>query len=841
MRATVNSSGSSFAPRIQSSFDPGGWRRIVDAGALDASTSQTSPTNAPPPAPLPDSAPLDHPADLAAYLRACRLLVEGRNAAAYREHALGVLESVVSPVTGSPDSARSGGRIRDMALAARWGELRSAILPHLNPTEAERLGRATEAATAILEGDLQTLDDPSVGRLVLSLRARALLETGGTPETPSREALTNALATGTDPRRWYTLPAEERARNAVVLLDAALGPPEHPREVERALDAFGFPPGRRMLSRVLLQLARIEGVELSEFVEPTLVHGLDEEALLLQIIPRGRPGDLGATLADALEHRLRMGLATEVGFAPEELLLRVEARHPHPAFFSLLTAVMTGREYQGPDGTPLPINDWIENLQAEAQKARESGGLGVLDEAPFPGPLGEARREARRALRRVQTAGSPIQVMQSLVELFRGDGLEQRAGPSPGLRSLLALLETGDADQVFTADSQWEDLTGGVPGSLDRLVPREMSQVAGARWAGERTVEQLAEIRGQLASRLPTPEAALAEDALEAAGNSLDSWVATLRSLEGVWRDRPDPPGRTPEEEWSRVLKEGLRGSRADHQALLVPLIWRALIGESVERVERHVGTEERLLRWAVGIGDELSDPELRRVWLEAVAEHWRTVMDKAIETGLETRVSRLLRHPGARALALLPGIDETLERARLWLFDCYRIGDGVRVTRTLNIRRGRGTVRALPRDLLAFFLHYSPVWLALLVGAVLMLDFGDAWTAMAEVGDVRGIGITFALGVLGAFAYVTAELQIRVRDAPGDHILLNRGGRVLRSLAFVGVALAYTLALVTLLWWLLSGTGEVVHGSGALLHIVVWSGFALFVGIFFGLLAKAD
>jgi hypothetical protein len=46
-------------------------------------------------------------------------------------------------------------------------------------------------------------------------------------------------------------------------------------------------------------------------------------------------------------------------------------------------------------------------------------------------------------------------------------------------------------------------------------------------------------------------------------------------------------------------------------------------------------------------------------------------------------------------------------------------------------------------------------------------------------------------------------------------------------------------LALTGFLWFLLSGTDEVVHGEGAALHVIVWAGFALFVGIFFGLLAK--
>lgn len=50
---------------------------------------------------------------------------------------------------------------------------------------------------------------------------------------------------------------------------------------------------------------------------------------------------------------------------------------------------------------------------------------------------------------------------------------------------------------------------------------------------------------------------------------------------------------------------------------------------------------------------------------------------------------------------------------------------------------------------------------------------------------------------------------------------------------------LVVTGTLTTMLWFLLSGTGAVVEGPGAVLHVVVWTGFALFVGVFFGLIAE--
>lgn len=119
------------------------------------------------------------------------------------------------------------------------------------------------------------------------------------------------------------------------------------------------------------------------------------------------------------------------------------------------------------------------------------------------------------------------------------------------------------------------------------------------------------------------------------------------------------------------------------------------------------------------------------------------------------------------------------------------------------------------------------------------MLDFGDAWKAMAEVGDVRGIAITAAVGLAGAFAYLLFDLRRRIGPAPEEFAGVTALGDVGRALVFLLATTGYTVVLTSGLWLLLSGTDEVVHGAGAPLHIAAWAGFSLFAGVFFGLLAK--
>jgi hypothetical protein len=46
---------------------------------------------------------------------------------------------------------------------------------------------------------------------------------------------------------------------------------------------------------------------------------------------------------------------------------------------------------------------------------------------------------------------------------------------------------------------------------------------------------------------------------------------------------------------------------------------------------------------------------------------------------------------------------------------------------------------------------------------------------------------------------------------------------------------------MVCLFWYMFSNTGQVIHGTYAPLHLLSWTGFALFVGVFLGLIGKDD
>jgi hypothetical protein len=97
-----------------------------------------------------------------------------------------------------------------------------------------------------------------------------------------------------------------------------------------------------------------------------------------------------------------------------------------------------------------------------------------------------------------------------------------------------------------------------------------------------------------------------------------------------------------------------------------------------------------------------------------------------------------------------------------------------------------------------------------------------------------------------------------RKRDIPADapvrlnnqrsrrRVLLVRaswlvGGSGGRVFLFLGVTFIYTGMMVCLFWYMFSSTDQVVHGKYAPLHLLSWTGFALFVGVFLGLIGREE
>ncbi len=668
--------------------------------------------------------------------------------------------------------------------------------------------------------------------------------------------------------RWFGLAEADRALYTFLLLDEMLHPTLPVRELQALLADLGSsarPGGSETpteedgtevqsepASWLVARVTEWEGERGEAFVDARLLHRLGDEALLVRLLPTGRTSELLPSLADALEHRFRLNLARDPEFSPEAFLLRMAIRKPHGSFYSILGALLGDRTYRNAEGAELPIRGWLEDLVRASDPPsdrEEPSGASFRILEPF-----------RTALSRAHGEKDLPQRLEALAALLTGGG-EEHHRPEADPTSLVLALNGGRSRLHRSGSRPWAAvspaaLAAEVSAAAARLSeavpllsPETFQELEEAQILTHQVGERLRRLRHLLPPLLPAREAQLSDTLLMEIEGELRGWMGTLSSLGEVWRSTLDGDATVGESHWEVLARHAAAVADRPLRRASLRLLWggltRELGGRSAEAepgaAPSQMGwkRDEAVLRWAVQRAPSLLPPEDRGEWLRHVSDRWQAMAEEAMASGFETRLVRLTRGKEGGILALRPEAEGILERLRLWFFDTYRIGDAMRISRAINARKGLGFVGSMPREVGAFFVHYSALWLALLVGAILMLDFGDAWTSMAEIGDVRGIAITFAVGVLGAFAYVGADLRQRVRDAPEDVGWRTGFARLGRVTVFLLACLVYTVGLVTLLWLLLSTTDEVVHGPGAVLHVVVWSGFALFVGVFFGLLAK--
>ncbi len=760
--------------------------------------------------------------------------------------------------------------------ALRWGRARA-------KTWLQRAGMDPDVASA----EFQPGDGLIHELLSLSERAgaggskeggRGFAEaSGGSAQRLLVRRLLGLLETSSN---WFALSEGERGLAAFLLLDEFLHPalplhelramvlggsrrgsgeswpPERPAAGDGAHGGEGVGP---LVGWLVSRLKEWEGQPTDSLVDARFLHQCDDEDLLLRVLPSRRRSELLPALADAFEHRLRLNLARDLDFDVRAYLLRVAIRRPHPSFFALLHAIVADRSHVGFGGEAVPVAEWVQELGDAARIHYEGeGGSGEMPEAPSGAvsgfPLLSALRERLSRCRETEA-------LPELLALLGGvlDGSSDGEGAAAAdVAVLVSWVNEGRSTPVRGGSGAWGEMgsldlreellkaAGALNEAREALRPATLAELDGARVAIQGARARVRRLGRWVPQLLPPREGDLAGAVLDRVERELEVWVARLSELEEEWFLQGEAKGGG-ESRWDRLLRRASEVEGSHLRRAVLGLLWgelsREIRGDVQEGAEQRSHEawrrEEALLRWAVQRAPELLPAADRGAWLEWVADRWGTMAEDAMEAGFESRLVRLVRGKEGGILALRPETEGLLERLRLWFFNAYRIGDAMRLTRILNARRGRGFVGSLPRELASFFFHFSTLWLALLVGAVLMLDFGDAWTAMAEVGDVRGIAITFGIGVLGALGYMASDLRSRVRTAPEESpwkAALSRFGRV--SVLLVA-CLAYTLTLTGFLWLLLSGTDEVVHGEGALLHVVVWSGFALFIGVFFGLLAR--
>jgi len=631
---------------------------------------------------------------------------------------------------------------------------------------------------------------------------------------------------------------------------------------------------RDPLSLVLLRILSWEGAGAEAMIDARMLHRIDDPRVLLALVPSNRPTPLAASLADAIEHQIRSMLRASRGDSVTVLLRRLSVRRPHVELFDALREVTRDRAYgaHGKHGTEhVPGDDAAASALdmpalLEAARHDELPGAPVADwpeERGAPWALAAIRQEIR-SYDAAEAEGRGIEA--SIDDLLRRIGRRRHAdGADQGAAATLVdvldalhgmdgvvLSEGWPAWRATTVREVQDDVDGMVARLHERqsaLLPRSWSGWADMPEAVDAMQADLERLARRLAPLLPTAESRWLDRAISALIERLAQRAASMRSAIGTVRiadlraeidtdPRTDPraDGRANASadvgvrtlsDIAAVDETGLRERL--HSTLLETLLQPAGIdhAEPWRRVER-------TLQWATRSGMVAASAEPRRAsWHAACAALWRTAVQDAMSRQDDAGAIALLVDSRFRPLRSDAAGRQILDGARAWCHARLRLGTAMTIRREIS----PGPTGAV-RETVGFIAHFSTVWLAMLIGCILMLDFGDAWKSMAEIGDVRGIAITFLIGVGGTYAYLLKTLRDRSHVRPEDRLGVVWASRCARAGAFLVVCLLYTVGMTTLFWLLLSSTDEVVHGPEAIGHIIVWAGFALFTGVFLGLLA---
>lgn len=367
-----------------------------------------------------------------------------------------------------------------------------------------------------------------------------------------------------DSAAWCSRAPGNRALTAFLLLDlaqfarlsdsrwAALLAHHGFRAASVPAEEAGPAPGRSRLSvatlPVLLRIISLEEDTGGSFVESRLLHQLQDDSLLVALLPSGRHSELLSILADAFEHHLRMRLAARPGFSPFRCLYRSLVRHPHEEFFSRLRAVCHERDYRRADGETIPLAAIIDHLATETRP-----------ETPDPAPalypvfgdnfaawLHGLRRAAPLAL----PADSPGDLLPRLAA-WLGTDPDDEPGGHPTLLGLVRRLNEHapparrgypafDPRASDTLAADLARLTAGLLRSAPRIEAENLDELESVREAHLRLASDLEEIRTAWSPLLPVPEARLLAACLNQLRQKLDAAEATLHQLADVWNARAD-------------------------------------------------------------------------------------------------------------------------------------------------------------------------------------------------------------------------------------------------------------------------------------------------------------
>ncbi len=708
------------------------------------------------------------------------------------------------------------------------------------------------------------------------------------PEAKQFELFKKLLQHMTDRNQWLSHPPGQRALIAYLLMNQTEYTLSNRSELLSLFRSAGFSdhvPDRDVHDQtglkpgtiaILLRLLHWEDHTIHQFLDVYLLHRIEHPQVLLALLPTDRNSPVISLLADAFEQFIRLHVHHDSSFDAGRYLLRTSIRNPHPAFYEKLHKLTRDHSYEQ-NGITIPIDSWIEFIRDQVRSKEPLDPVSSRDKL-------RALLNQYRDSDQPDTTASPVLDRLKKLRGQYAKFLEENADPrdlidrlrqligqpdqgaSSGGRTLLSLVKQlhSTHDHLLQSgypahsDQTLRDLAGfcneiddRLQEFIPRLLPPSLSDIDELEETEDELIVLLAECRKNIGPPLPVFEQHVLDTIIDLITAEIEQWVNSFEELLDAWQEEPE------EGEWNRDLSRIFsivesRFSATLSRDLLKTIwdeLWIRIESEATLRVstpstelsrEDHIPADgwarrRQLLVWGLNVMQEMGEVQKADL-IDLFYESWSELLQTAMERGQETRVNTLL-HSTYRPLFDREEASALITDVRTWQFDRYclpRTGTGDRSQETDE------QSNTMP-PVLAFLTHFSPVWLSLMAGAIFMLDFGEPWTQMARIGDLRGIVITFLVGVGSTYLYLFADLRRKVQPSPEDAPVLFWSRRAVRLFNFLLGCLVYTFVLCSFFWFLLSRTEEVVQGPLALGHIIVWTGFALFVGIFLGLLANQN
>ena len=678
-------------------------------------------------------------------------------------------------------------------------------------------------------------------------------------EDTRRKILEGLLAEISNPKKWYLNDFGTRALKAFFLLDYSAYLSLQPGEINAFLPGknpsddgaaahFYADEGQagRLTAHILLQLNAAENEHIDIFLEGRTLHQLSSAELLINFLFPGQSWDVYSVLADVFEHILRNRLIKEPRFNVVHFLHQLSVRKPDVKFFNLLAGICSNRQYFNYHNEEVPVSDAVQTIAGQKQ-----------DEEKFTPPLLHGLKKHLDTIRCYSDLQDKIHHLARVLFPAISDKPEELS--EQGLAEVILylnhdshyLLQSGmpaySAEKSGQMRDKLKESALNLTNHLHGIFPVSFYETVKVNDNILKATEDLQELEDHITPYLPAYEANFFKEVLGNIQYNLNEWQSAFNHLGDNRKEvevKPHDPDLR-ESFLQEIIAIKLDAFRSKLLEIFIHTLQQNFRKEvAIDKPSNKPAWihEFDFLKWAADRKVTAILPEQNREeWIKNLTSSWNYLAEEAVSDKFEKRARILLDEPILKPVRMHPNCRDNLMMLRKWFFDLLSPRYALKTRQNIESAGKTSVFTGIFSELADFAKHYMFMWVAILIGAILMLDFGDAFMAMAEIQDIPGIIATSLMGVLGAYLYLYFTLDQRTAHAPEDNKIRNISEQMVRSGIFLGFCLIFTLAVTSFFWYLLSGTDEVIHGDGAWLHIIVWAGFALFVGVFFSLIAKRN